>query len=125
MKAVLAILAGALLLPAAAQAQGDPWNGNPWAPNGNPWGPQQQQQRGGEDDHDHDRPIYAGDFVLIPQGNDFLLLDSKTGCVWRRSPPPSGFGPGNWEHEFPDFSRVECNERLEQARKNALKEGGN
>jgi hypothetical protein len=96
------LLAAALLAPTAAGAQGDPWN----------------PPVGGDRDHGDrfgDRPIYAGDFVIIPKDDQFLLLDSKTGCIWRRET----FAGVSWVHEFPAGARQECADRLAQARTNA------
>ena len=83
MRAAAILVAATLLAPTAAGAQG-----NPWGPNGNPWGPQPDAPRGDDDgdhDRDHRRPFYAGDFVFYPQGDVLLLLDTRTGCVWRRN----------------------------------------
>lgn len=100
MRGALVLLGAALLAPVAASAQGDPWN----PPAG-----------GDHGERFRDRPIYAGDFVIIPKDDTFLLLDSKTGCIWRRET----FAGVSWVHEFPSGARQECADRLAQARTNA------
>ena len=103
MRGALVLIGSALLAPTAASAQYDPWN------------PPANGDRGDHSDRFRDRPIYAGDFVIIPKGDTFLLLDSKTGCIWRRET----FAGVSWVHEFPEGARQECAERLAQARTNA------
>lgn len=113
MRLAAVLLSAALLAPSIAVAQGDPWN----PPVG-----RDRDDRDDRGDRYRERPIYAGDFVLIPRGEDFLLLDSRTGCVWRRD-NAARFGAGEWIFEFPSGAGYDCGQRLANARAKALKEG--
>ena len=93
-------------LPAAASAQTDPYGSAP------------------REDRDWRRDrgpqyIAAGDFVLVPQGAEMLLVDTKTGCVWVRR-PPEGYNAAYWNFEFPSGASDQCRQRLAKLRTDAI-----
>jgi len=113
---------GALLLPLLLTAvpalaqQRDPFNGPPRAEDRRDERP---ERRGTEFS-------YRGDFVLTHEGNQLLMLDSKSGCVWSRTAadPNVSFSKTYWTHEFPRNLEQGCQARLDSALTTA-RMGGN
>jgi hypothetical protein len=63
------------------------------------------------------------DFRIETVNGDVLLIDARSGCIWRRSPGGAGYGP-SWVHEFPEGYRTACADRI-GATLFRLKEGTN
>jgi len=100
--------AALLVMPGMALAQRDPF-----AP-----APRSEEPR--RDDRTPPRgAVYAGDFVLVPHGEEMLMVDSKSGCIWRRT-PRTQYDAGYWRFEFPGGNEAPCTERLNNARRAAL-----
>ena len=101
--------------PALAQ-QRDPFNGPPRAEDRREERP---ERRGTEFS-------YRGDFVLTHEGNQLLMLDSRSGCVWSRTPADlnSSFSRTIWTHEFPRAQEQACQARMAAAIA-AARMGGN
>lgn len=104
----LALMLFFAALPVTAFAQGDPF------------APPPREEREGR--HDRDRApqyIAAGDFVLVPQGAEMLLVDTKTGCVWVRRPGDT-YNAAYWNFEFPSGAGDQCRQRLAKLRTDAI-----
>jgi hypothetical protein len=113
---------GALLLPLLLTAvpamaqQRDPFNGPPRA----------EDRRDERPDRRGTEFSYRGDFVLTHEGDQLLMLDSRSGCVWSRTPadPNSAFSKTYWTHEFPRAQEQACQARMAAAIA-AARMGGN
>ncbi len=72
---------------------------------------------GAEDDKDRHNAHRSGDFVIHRETGQLLLLDSRSGCVWSRTPPAAltSNSSGFWQFEFPRHNQGNCVARLNAA----------